>query len=110
MKTSERVASPTHVYLASRLSALLVATFVVVATGGNGCAGEPESIEPPITSSTTCDARYRGVCVPIATDVDCVEGKGNGPSYFRGPAAYEGTDPYGLDRDRDGILCEPYPE
>ena len=61
----------------------------------------------PLASSGECDPRYQGVCVPIASDVDCAGGNGNGPAYFPGPAKYEGTDPYGLDRDRDGILCEP---
>ena len=64
----------------------------------------------PVASSSDCDSHYQGVCVPIASDVDCAGGNGNGPAYFPGPAAYEGTDPYGLDRDRDGILCEPNPE
>jgi hypothetical protein len=58
-------------------------------------------------SSGACDERYQGACVPIASDVDCAGGRGNGPAYFRGPAAYEGSDPYGLDSDGDGILCEP---
>ncbi len=34
--------------------------------------------------------------------------KGNGPAYVRGPVRVKviGIDPYGLDRDKDGIGCE----
>lgn len=58
-----------------------------------------------------CDPHYRGedVCVPVASDVDCAAGKGNGPEYVDGPFDYVGEDIYGLDRDHDGIACEPPP-
>jgi hypothetical protein len=52
-----------------------------------------------------CDPNYSG-CVPIASDVDCAGGKGNGPAYVRGPIRVIGRDIYGLDRDGDGIACE----
>lgn len=52
-----------------------------------------------------CDPNYSG-CVPIASDVDCAGGKGNGPAYVRGPVTVIGTDIYGLDNDGDGIGCE----
>ncbi len=45
-------------------------------------------------------------CVPIASDVDCAGGSGNGPEYVRGPVRVIGPDVYGLDRDGDGIGCE----
>lgn len=35
----------------------------------------------PVTSSN-CDPNY-SPCVPIASDVDCAGGKGNGPAYVR---------------------------
>lgn len=54
-----------------------------------------------------CDANYGGVCVPIASDVDCAGGSGNGPSYVEGPVYIIGSDIYGLDRDGDGVACEP---
>lgn len=41
-------------------------------------------------------------------DVDCVGGGGDGPRYVRGPFRLNGPDVYGLDRDRDGIACEPW--
>lgn len=53
-----------------------------------------------------CDPNYAGACVPIASDVDCSSGKGNGPAYVRGPVTVVGTDIYDLDRDGDGIGCE----
>ncbi|WP_345048437.1 hypothetical protein [Arthrobacter methylotrophus] len=53
-----------------------------------------------------CDPNYAWACVPIASDVDCAGGKGNGPAYVRGPVKVIGTDIYGLDSDGDGIGCE----
>jgi uncharacterized protein YabE (DUF348 family) len=52
-----------------------------------------------------CDPNYSG-CVPIASDVDCVGGSGNGPAYVEGPVEVTGTDIYDLDRDGDGIACD----
>jgi flagellar biosynthesis GTPase FlhF len=53
-----------------------------------------------------CDSNYAGACVPIASDVDCAGGSGNGPAYVRGPVTVVGSDIYGLDNDRDGVGCE----
>ncbi len=53
-----------------------------------------------------CDPNYSGACVPIASDVDCAGGSGNGPAYIRGPVRVIGTDVYDLDRDGDGIGCD----
>ncbi|MDY7104359.1 MAG: hypothetical protein S0880_24500 [Actinomycetota bacterium] len=55
--------------------------------------------------AASCDPNYSG-CVPIASDVDCAGGRGNGPAYVRGPVWVVGDDVYGLDRDRDGVGCE----
>ena len=52
-----------------------------------------------------CDPNYSG-CVPIASDVDCAGGSGNGPAYVRGPIQVIGRDIYGLDADHDGVACE----
>ena len=54
-----------------------------------------------------CDPNYEGACVPIASDVDCAGGSGNGPEYVQGPVTVVGNDIYDLDRDGDGIACEP---
>ncbi|MEV4760093.1 G5 domain-containing protein [Micromonospora sp. NPDC049559] len=53
-----------------------------------------------------CDPNYSGACVPIASDVDCAGGSGNGPAYVQGPVRVVGSDIYDLDRDGDGIGCD----
>ncbi|WP_218129765.1 hypothetical protein [Pseudonocardia oroxyli] len=67
-------------------------------------APQPAAAQAP-ARSTGCDPNYSG-CVPIDSDVDCEGGKGNGPSYVRGPVRVIGKDIYGLDADKDGIGCE----
>ncbi|MFB6720168.1 G5 domain-containing protein [Kribbella sp. NPDC056345] len=52
-----------------------------------------------------CDPNYSG-CVPIASDVDCSGGSGNGPEYVDGPVTVTGSDIYRLDSDDDGVGCE----
>ncbi|ORB25552.1 hypothetical protein [Mycolicibacterium parafortuitum] len=53
-----------------------------------------------------CDSNYTGACVPIASDVDCAGGSGNGPAYVAGPVRVIGSDIYKLDSDGNGIGCE----
>jgi hypothetical protein len=43
--------------------------------------------------------------VPVASDVDCSGGSGDGPAYT-GPVSVHGPDEYDLDRDGDGAGCE----
>ncbi len=62
--------------------------------------------EPAPDEGGGCDPNYAGACVPIASDVDCAGGSGNGPAYVAGPVQVVGTDIYGLDRDGNGIGCE----
>jgi len=59
-----------------------------------------------VKETQQCDPNYSGACVPIASDVDCAGGSGNGPAYVQGPVQVVGTDIYGLDSDGDGIGCE----
>jgi hypothetical protein len=75
----------------------------------------PDPIEPPAPAAPAeapaqaepeCDPNYAGACVPIAGDVDCAGGSGNGPAYVDGPVRIIGADIYGLDRNNDGIGCE----
>jgi hypothetical protein len=54
----------------------------------------------------SCDPNYTGDCVPIASDVDCASGSGNGPAYVNGPVYVVGEDIYDLDRDNDGVGCQ----
>ena len=60
-------------------------------------------VEQP--ESSGCDPNYSG-CVPIASDVDCSGGSGNGPEYVAGPVRVIGSDIYRLDADHDGLGCE----
>jgi hypothetical protein len=52
-----------------------------------------------------CDPNYGG-CVPIAYDVDCAGGSGDGPKYVQGPVRVIGNDIYDLDYDNDGWGCD----
>ena len=58
----------------------------------------------PSKPQPNCSPNYSG-CVPIASDVDCAGGSGNGPAYT-GEVRVIGPDIYDLDRDGDGWGCE----
>ncbi|RLK25410.1 hypothetical protein DER29_3415 [Micromonospora sp. M71_S20] len=53
-----------------------------------------------------CDPNYSGACVPVASDVGCAGGSGNGPAYVHRPVRVVGSDIYHLDRDGDGVGCD----
>ncbi|WP_112311123.1 hypothetical protein [Pseudogemmobacter bohemicus] len=61
---------------------------------------------PEAAAASECDQNYSGACVPVASDVDCAGGSGNGPAYVEGPVRVVGSDIYDLDRDGDGIGCD----
>lgn len=68
---------------------------------------QPEPPPAPAPApEPACDPNYADACVPIADDVDCEGGSGNGPAYVAGPVRVVGSDIYGLDRDGNGIGCE----
>jgi hypothetical protein len=72
-------------------------------------AAKQAAVPPPAPAPAqgNCDPNYSGACVPIASDVDCAGGSGNGPAYVQGPVRVVGSDIYGLDgNDNDGIGCE----
>jgi len=74
-------------------------------------AAAAAKMQPPVrpvvpAAPSGCDRNYSGACVPIASDVDCAGGSGNGPAYVRGPVTVVGSDIYGLDRNGDGVGCE----
>ncbi|MBX7450913.1 hypothetical protein GR927_23270 [Mycolicibacterium sp. 3033] len=69
-------------------------------------AGLMTSAPMPVALGADCDQNYSGACVPIASDVDCAGGSGNGPAYVQGPVTVIGTDIYDLDRDGDGTGCD----
>ncbi|WP_348788402.1 G5 domain-containing protein [Leifsonia sp. NPDC080035] len=66
----------------------------------------PAPQAPAAQAPASCDPNYSGACVPIASDVDCAGGSGNGPAYVAGPVRVVGQDIYDLDRDGDGVACE----
>lgn len=57
-------------------------------------------------SNPQCDGNYADGCVPIASDVDCGGGSGNGPAYVWESVRVVGSDVYDLDRDGDRWGCE----
>lgn len=58
----------------------------------------------PAPATSGCHPSY-DPCVPLASDVDCIGGSGDGPEYV-GTVTVSGSDPYGLDDDGDGVGCE----
>jgi hypothetical protein len=66
---------------------------------------EVVAVGTKVATDERCDPNY-DPCVPIASDVDCAGGSGNGPAYVDGPVHVIGDDPYDLDRDGDGIACD----
>ncbi|MGU3643874.1 G5 domain-containing protein [Microbacterium sp. C23T] len=79
-----------------------------VIANGTYVAPPPPPAPVPAQPAGHCDSNYADACVPIDSDVDCAGGSGNGPSYFSGIARVVGSDIYDLDRDGDGLACEPY--
>jgi hypothetical protein len=67
---------------------------------------EVTAIGTYVAPAPSCDPNYSGACVPIASDVDCGGGSGNGPEYVYGTVTVIGYDIYDLDRDGDGYGCE----
>ena len=61
--------------------------------------------ETPDNDDDSCAPGY-DPCVPVAEDVDCAGGSGNGPAFVDGPIKVTGSDPYDLDRDGDGTACD----
>lgn len=82
----------------------VVTTAPVAEVTSVGTYVEPAA-PPPAAASDGCDPNYAEACVPIASDVDCAGGRGNGPAYFDGVARVVGRDIYKLDGDGDGWAC-----
>lgn len=63
-------------------------------------AGTPEDpARATVPGTGECHPNYEP-CLPVTEDLDC--------SDIRQPITVTGEDPYGLDRDRDGLACETY--
>ena len=90
-------------------TAVVILAAVIVQACRSGTSNPATSRNPNKTeasaTSPQCDPNYSG-CVPVANDVDCAGGNGNGPAYVKGPVKVIGKDIYRLDRDGDGIGCE----
>lgn len=63
-------------------------------------------VTPKADPAPNCDPNYAGACVPVASDVDCAGGSGDGPEYVQGPVRIVGDDVYDLNRDDDNIACD----
>jgi len=88
-------------------SVMSVAPVDQVTSVGTRVPPPPPAPEPaPVADGGGCDSNYSGPCVPIASDVDCAGGSGNGPAYVSGPVYVVGSDIYDLDRDGDGVACD----
>ena len=81
--------------IAAVLAAAMTFAFV-----GSASAQENQAQAPG-----ECHASY-DPCVPIATDVDCASGDGDGPVFIDYPVQVLGEDAYDLDREGTGIGCE----
>lgn len=72
---------------------------------GTYVAPAPAPAAPAAPAAGQCDSNYADGCVPIASDVDCAGGDGDGPAYFDGVARVVGRDVYKLDGNHDGLTC-----
>ncbi|MCU7726367.1 G5 domain-containing protein [Actinoplanes sp. KI2] len=66
---------------------------------------EVVAVGTKVAGGGDCDPNYTP-CVPVAGDVDCAGGGGDGPAYVQGPVYVTGDDIYHLDRDGDGVGCD----
>jgi hypothetical protein len=70
-------------------------------------APKPSPAPKPAPAPSRCDPNYAGQCLKDGIgDYDCSSGSGNGPNYVYGTVRVVGSDPFGLDRDNDGLGCE----
>lgn len=88
----------------SAITVIASGSIAAVVTSG-AAAALPISVDAPLSQQSECDPNYSD-CVPVASDVDCAGGSGNGPEYVAGPISVIGNDIYDLDRDGNGTACE----
>lgn len=69
----------------------------LAATCFAGGASAAIAVAPQIGATTSCNSSY-APCVPVVPDLDCAD--------LSGTVQVLKDDPYGLDRDGDGIGCE----
>jgi hypothetical protein len=105
-KAAEATAAKKAAEAAQRAAEAKAAQEAAAAKAAEEQAAQQALVPPPAAAPSGCDPNYSGACVPIASDVDCAGGSGNGPAYVQGPVTVTGSDIYGLDRDSDGVGCE----
>lgn len=93
------------VLTAFAVALLQVAPIVCEQSTAGAKARKQQRAEDERDDADECTPGY-DPCIPPGPDVDCAGGSGNGPRYVKGPIRVTGSDPYGLDRDGDGIGCE----
>jgi hypothetical protein len=80
--------------------------------GGHDLGPDPyEGLPSPESPSSgdgeaVDDCQGYDPCITPGVDVDCASGSGDGPRYVKGPVNVNGSDPYGLDNNDDGVGCE----
>jgi Putative peptidoglycan binding domain len=79
-------------------------TYEMITSGAPVPPPQPPQPAPPGEPAGACHSSY-DPCVPIASDVDCRGGKGDGP-LCTGMVRVIGPDEYDLDDNGDGIGCE----
>lgn len=104
--TVERTYRVTYVDGVETSRDLLSETITVAAIDEVTSIGTYVAPPPPPPVENNCDSNYADACVPIASDVDCAGGSGNGPAYVDGIVRVVGSDVYDLDRDGDGYGCD----
>lgn len=86
---------------------IMIRGLLVVAATAGVIMGAAVGVAPATGAQHgSCDSNYSGGCVPVASDVDCEGGSGNGPEYVSGPVTVVGDDIYELDGNGDGVACE----
>jgi hypothetical protein len=77
--------------MSSRASCVIVPLALLLIAGAGQIVFATQS-----QAQDGCDPNSESASVPIASDVDCAGGSGNGPEYVQGPVCVVGTDIYGL--------------
>lgn len=92
-----------YIILFVTVLALVVATPVMAASKSS--SGSKSKSKTKAKTTAKCDVNYEK-CVPVASDVDCKPGSGNGPKYLSSAKKVLKKDVYKLDSDKDKIACE----
>ena len=95
-----------HWVLAPRSDAWKAVRVRMRKTSGGRVRLSKSECPPPPTEPTEPDCQGYSPCLTPGPDYDCAGGSGDGPRYVNGPVYVNGSDPYGLDSDGNGVGCE----